>query len=57
MPDDITAIRNNVDEMITRIPELVAGAVPVTGTSDATLLSKVDDMITLLEIIAGELDT
>jgi hypothetical protein len=57
MPDDITTIRNNVDIAITRIPELVAGAVPVTGASDATLLSKVDDMTALLEIIAEELDT
>jgi len=39
-----------------KIPELVAGAVPVAGTSDATLLSKIDDMTALLEIIAEELD-
>jgi hypothetical protein len=48
---------NIFKEINDKIPELTAGSVPVTGTSDAVLLSKVDDMTALLEIIAEELDT
>lgn len=57
MPDNETAMRNDLDDINAKIPALVAGAVPVAGTSDATLLSKIDDMTALLEIIAEELDT
>jgi len=57
MPDNETAMRNDLDDINVKIPALVAGAIPTTGASDATLLSKIDDMTALLEIIAEELDT
>lgn len=49
-PDNIFKLMND------KMPDLVDGAVPTAGTSDVALLSKLDDITALLEIIAEELD-